>query len=483
VASFFVLLSGGLYFLNLEFSSFIQSEKQDLSNLATYVAERLPREALLESLATKDSQSPSDSQLLGNLNEWRGLEPGLSLTLIVPNTGEVIQSTDRGLSKGDLIALPRYLTTSWLKDSQLSSMVHISPDVALISQKDVRSLQFRLWALRWHYLFLGVLFLAGSLGFIAIFTQRSKRKSLATNEMLATLFRESADAVLVLDKNGKIRDANPAALELFQKSIEALRAINFCHAPASELSLIPLGSTKSVLKNTLELEESWRSKAKLILNGEGLRYIQFSSAPLPEKEGALLIFQDITQDVMREQELVHSLRQKNAQLQQQMITDPLTQVLNKHYLSYTLEDKNLKWLKTESCSMLLIDLDDFKQLNDRYGHQFGDQILKSFGQFLRNFFRRSDKVIRYGGDEFVVLLPGTGLKEASRIAQNFVEALRKTRFDDQTSLTASVGVAELGAEDSGRDWFERADAAMYGAKHEGKNAFRLQTTEELEVLN
>jgi diguanylate cyclase (GGDEF)-like protein len=205
-----------------------------------------------------------------------------------------------------------------------------------------------------------------------------------------------------------------------------------------------------------------------------------------ETVGAIVIFQDITADTVRVQEIQASqvqLREENLTLQQQVITDPLTHCLNKQYLQHFLDQQNLKWVAYEGCSMLLIDLDNFKAINDTKGHLAGDQVLQSFSQFLKSFFRKTDKIIRYGGDEFMVLLPHTDLKAAARIGNNMLDALRKLSTASLEQLTVSVGIAELHSKESGKEWLTRADAALYDAKNAGKNRLQAHSGDELEILN
>jgi diguanylate cyclase (GGDEF)-like protein len=170
------------------------------------------------------------------------------------------------------------------------------------------------------------------------------------------------------------------------------------------------------------------------------------------------------------------------QLQQKIVTDPLTQIYNRGYFDYFISSQHLRWVALEGCSMLVIDIDNFKQINDQWGHATGDDILVSFSQFLKSFFRKSDKVIRYGGDEFVVMLSSTKLREALRISQNFIHSLKDQTFAKGIKITVSVGVAEYVMGEAGKDWFERADSALYNVKSSGKNSAQAMDPSQLELV-
>lgn len=174
--------------------------------------------------------------------------------------------------------------------------------------------------------------------------------------------------------------------------------------------------------------------------------------------------------------------QKHQLLQQQLVTDPLTKIFNRAYFDYFISGQHLRWVALDGCSMLVIDIDNFKKINDKLGHSVGDEVLLGFAQFLRSFFRKSDKVIRYGGDEFVVMLSGTKTPEAFRISQNLIQSLKSQNFGTGIKITVSVGVAEYILGESGKAWFERADAALYNVKHSGKDSVQSLDSKPLELL-
>ena len=134
-------------------------------------------------------------------------------------------------------------------------------------------------------------------------------------------------------------------------------------------------------------------------------------------------------------------------------------------------------------SLLLIDVDHFKRVNDRYGHGFGDLVLVGTAAKLQSTVRASDLVARYGGEEFVVVLPETDLASAGRAAEKLRAAIEAHEFDDgerRARITVSVGVATLtdsrmDPAETARRLIGKADAAMYAAKHAGRNRIRWET--------
>lgn len=120
-------------------------------------------------------------------------------------------------------------------------------------------------------------------------------------------------------------------------------------------------------------------------------------------------------------------------------------------------------------TLVIIDLDRFKQINDRLGHQGGDRVLVDISAHLTNRLRRSDRVFRFGGEEFVVVLPETPLADAMQAAEDLRESCAELRVPGLGTLTFSGGAAELAEEETVEDWLRRADEALYRAKDQGRN--------------
>jgi diguanylate cyclase (GGDEF)-like protein len=172
------------------------------------------------------------------------------------------------------------------------------------------------------------------------------------------------------------------------------------------------------------------------------------------------------------------LRERNAELQQAKetfeqlsITDGLTKLHNHRFFQDHLTREILRVGRTgEPLSMLLVDIDDFKQLNDRLGHASGDELLAAIARILNQSVRATDLLARYGGEEFVVLTPDTDLYGAGRLAEKIRTAVAESSFvldDSPVRVTVSIGVAQFVGDR--KTFFNAADRALYRAKDHGKN--------------
>lgn len=181
-------------------------------------------------------------------------------------------------------------------------------------------------------------------------------------------------------------------------------------------------------------------------------------------QGAALLMNDASNQVTLEEQ-VQSLHEKAAR-------DPLTQVANRAEFDQALTSYINSHLERRlPCSLILCDLDHFKQVNDTFGHQAGDEVLVAFATLLRRHCRRGDLVARYGGEEFALLCADCATTTAARRADELRLELAATQFPelDGRSITSSFGVTELQAGDTPETMLRRADRALYQAKDKGRN--------------
>jgi len=163
-------------------------------------------------------------------------------------------------------------------------------------------------------------------------------------------------------------------------------------------------------------------------------------------------------------------KEKSIKLNHLAITDKLTGLYNRVKLDKVLDIEILKALSSEKdISIIFIDIDKFKHINDTYGHQVGDQILKDFSLKLKNCIRKTDIIGRWGGEEFLIICKGTNLKESLCTAENLRSTIQNMKLETVNSITASFGVATLKDDDCAQSLLRRADAALYRSKENGRN--------------
>jgi len=171
---------------------------------------------------------------------------------------------------------------------------------------------------------------------------------------------------------------------------------------------------------------------------------------------------------------LRALRTDLLEARRMMELDPLTQVYNRGAFDGALQRYvDLSLFAGQSLTMLMIDLDHFKSINDRYGHPVGDRVLvAAAGSMVRAFPRRNDFVARYGGEEFVVLLHDADGAASRRLADRLLERMRQLRVsvdEQEVEVTCSIGLAELRPGERGTDLLARADAALLQAKQNGRD--------------
>ena len=173
-------------------------------------------------------------------------------------------------------------------------------------------------------------------------------------------------------------------------------------------------------------------------------------------------------------------------LQKETIHDELTGLYNRRYMTEILEKELASALRYKTdLSCLLFDLDFFKDVNDTFGHAFGDLVLREFSACLKRVARKTDIPIRYGGEEFMLLLTNTDIEGAKHVAENVRSACEALKFDDgnnSTTATVSIGAASINYHKllESKELIALADKALYRAKAEGRNRVKVYTREPFE---
>lgn len=173
--------------------------------------------------------------------------------------------------------------------------------------------------------------------------------------------------------------------------------------------------------------------------------------------------------------LQDELRKSNDQLKKLSITDHLTELFNRRHMMEILERELPRAQRNDSpLSFVMMDIDHFKSVNDRYGHQQGDKVLAIIALLAKGALRSYDFAVRYGGEEFVLILPGTPLEEAMMVAERLRLVIEQHSFDYELArlkVTISMGVSTYPPKrvKTVDDFIREADTALYKAKQEGRN--------------
>lgn len=300
-------------------------------------------------------------------------------------------------------------------------------------------------------------------GGTAVFLFLSSLQTVLEQEQeLALITSNIADGIYVMDSRGLITFVNQRAAELLQYTINELQG-----AIAHDLFHRHGGDVQSSLEDcpiyqVIRTRGRYEAEELFVRKDGALVTVQVASQPLLDNDqviGSVTVFRDISEQ-----------KQIEEQLRLLSITDPLTGVYNRRFLQETmLKEQYRAERHAEPFSLIALDIDHFKSVNDRLGHDAGDQVLRHLVDLIRGRIRSSDILARWGGEEFLLLLPSTSLAAASSLADSLLEALRSTPIEGIGIITASLGVTAWRTGDTVGQLVQRADTLMYAAKTNGRN--------------
>lgn len=203
------------------------------------------------------------------------------------------------------------------------------------------------------------------------------------------------------------------------------------------------------------------------LAGDG-RWLYFTAAPLRDDAGAVIGAIETLQDITERRRAEEALKESEERFKALSRTDPLTQLHNFRYF-YELIEREVERAARygRPLSLAIIDIDKFKEINDRHGHLAGDRVLRHLGKLILDWKRSTDLAFRYGGDEFAVLMPEARRKQAEDAALRLTRRLAAS--DEEPRCTLSIGIAQFRPGEKTVDLVGRADAAAYSAKRAGRD--------------
>ena len=167
---------------------------------------------------------------------------------------------------------------------------------------------------------------------------------------------------------------------------------------------------------------------------------------------------------------IRVINQQQYRLHILAITDPLTGVLNRMTLHNSLQQATEQFKRSEiPVTLITLDIDHFKKINDSHGHDAGDRVLQGLGKLLKEKCRKADQVFRLGGEEFLVLLYGTNAKGSEQVAEKLRIEITEAHLVPDGKVTVSIGAATLQPEEDWQAWMKRSDENLYNAKAGGRN--------------
>ncbi|WP_113640323.1 sensor domain-containing diguanylate cyclase [Escherichia albertii] len=274
----------------------------------------------------------------------------------------------------------------------------------------------------------------------------------------ARFFLTNSAPMLLIDpsRDGQIVDANLAALNFYGYNHETM-----CQKHTWEINM--LGRNVMPVMHEISRLPGGHKPLNFIhkLADGSTRHVQTYAGPIEIYGDRLMlcIVHDITEQKRLEEQLEHAAHH-----------DALTGLLNRRQFYHITEQSQMQHLAiAQDYSLLLIDTDRFKHINDLYGHQKGDEVLCTLAHTLKNCARKSDLVFRWGGEEFVLLLPRTPLDTALSLAEAIRLSVAKVSISGLPRFTVSIGVAHHEGNESIDELFKRVDDALYRAKNDGRN--------------
>ncbi|NEX16188.1 MAG: hypothetical protein C1943_06075 [Halochromatium sp.] len=292
-------------------------------------------------------------------------------------------------------------------------------------------------------------------------SEQRTRALQASTEKFRYLFQNALESIGIFDQEHCV-DLNKAGLELFGFSslaqAQGLHALDFV-APES-MAIV----REKIARQDAEPYEAIGRKR------DGSQFpmlVKGQNALIDGKPTRITSAIDLT-EIKRSEE---ALRQANQELARIAHTDPLTGAFNRRYLDEAATSLvALAKREGRDIAIAMMDIDDFKPINDHFGHDVGDRVIAALVDLIRQQIRQSDLIVRFGGEEFVLMLPNTGLEEAEQVAEKIRQQVATSQAAAPVQFTLSIGLTLVSSLDQTiSDSIARADKALYQAKRAGKN--------------
>jgi diguanylate cyclase (GGDEF)-like protein/PAS domain S-box-containing protein len=324
--------------------------------------------------------------------------------------------------------------------------------------------------------------------FLKVYNERlvSKLKSTIQENERARLFLEHimegmGDGVVVIDRDYTILDANSAAtaaLGLEKSDVIGRKCFEVTHRRQT-----PCDGPHIVCPHPLIFERGEKIVKVLHThyNAQGDEHqIEITAAPVKSSQGQIVAMVETHRDIMEKKtddefvKLIKRLNETQTHLKHVAITDELTGLRNRRYIVERLEEEFQRAKRTgRPLSLIMLDIDHFKKINDAHGHLFGDVVLRVVSTRMKETLRKHDLIGRVGGEEFLIICPESSLEDTVVVAERIRRIIHGETISDgvrEAAVALSAGVTMLMASDRSSDTlFSRADTALYKAKERGRN--------------
>ena len=325
------------------------------------------------------------------------------------------------------------------------------------------------------------------INYLAVAEDITQRKKIelelkTTEQRLSAIFNQTHDAIFILDLNGKHLAANQRAADMLGYDLNEIAQLSVNETSAEH------EKSREIFKRLLA-GETIPLYERLFRKKDGSPFpVEINVELVRDADGNPLHIQSVVRDISHRKQAEQALKAANeeltnrlaeiehlqAELREQALRDPLTGLYNRRFLRDTLE-RELSRSKREqkSLSIIAMDIDHFKQVNDTYGHQAGDTVLITIANLLKRYLRGSDFICRYGGEEFLLVLPGANAGAAYKRADDIrktCEGIVIEHKQQEIQLTISMGLASYPEHgQDGEEIIARADMALYNSKNNGRN--------------
>ncbi|MBI2748854.1 MAG: diguanylate cyclase [Burkholderiales bacterium] len=307
----------------------------------------------------------------------------------------------------------------------------------------------------------------------------AKEHVIRASGLLSLLMPQSTGVgIAIKDLDGRYQLANKAMEDLLGKRAEQILSLTdadvFPPAMALQLERSDCQIRDGAPAASDELEVSQDGTAVNLL---WLKFPVFGSEGQILSIGSMVVDLSNQDTIAEMRQSLKRLQHTNQELQKSLLeldilagTDKLTGAWNRRRLQEAVGGEMDRLKRYDHpLSLVMMDIDRFKQINDQHGHAVGDQVLVQLVGIVQTSLRTSDALTRWGGDEFIILCPNTTLSTSTTLAQRLLTEIRKARFPVVESLTASFGVAQCLSTETWEQWMARGDAALYRAKTNGRD--------------